>query len=387
MGFDNKVITSAIISMAVKGYIKIMEEGDEFSLKCLGKNRDKLSEDETILADKFFRTKLSNQSIKVIEVLSTGGALNIDKNKIESYLNAGLNDTFRFNTPGGITLNSAINKVKRSLNEDYDGVYFKHNYNFMIFPVCMFFLMMLIIVINRGTTEMAIFISVWLGVWTAGVAGMVAQIINLLKSPGTSGRNTSLVAISLFSAPFFIGEIFGIGIFIYVVGLNGLVALLTTPVLLLLYKKVIKIRTPLGVEAQSRIVGLKRFLTATESGRYASDIHKEIPHTLKIYEKYLPYAVALDVEPIWAERFKDIIDKTMSKIEINRSGSIYVGSTPVSLDVSLHNIYSIGALTASIVTASSLSRPGSSSGFGGGSSGGGGGGSGGGGGGGGGGGW
>lgn len=148
------------------------------------------------------------------------------------------------------------------------------------------------------------------------------------------------------------------------------------------FSNAIKVRTKEGRDIQDHTIGLKRFLTATEKARYASDINMETPGSLKMYEKYLPYAIAIDVEPIWTERFKTEIDKALIEDPQNtKTFQWYTG--PHSFNYNSIGS-SVGAsLTSSISTAAT--PPGSSSGFGG--SGGGGGGSGGGGGGGGGGGW
>ena len=93
----------------------------------------------------------------------------------------------------------------------------------------------------------------------------------------------------------------------------------------------------------------------------------------------MPYAIALDVEPIWTKRFKTQIEASKA-IENNRSGWYYSSSHIASYTFAS----SLGSSLAHSVSAAST-PPGSKSGFGGG--GGGGGSSGGGGGGGGGGGW
>ncbi len=52
MGYDNKVFTSAIINLAVKGFIKIEEHDDEYSLVKMENGNGELSKDEKKLFSK-----------------------------------------------------------------------------------------------------------------------------------------------------------------------------------------------------------------------------------------------------------------------------------------------------------------------------------------------
>ena len=54
MGFDNKTFTAAIINMAVKGYITIHEENDEYTLVKTGANESVLSREEQAAARRLF---------------------------------------------------------------------------------------------------------------------------------------------------------------------------------------------------------------------------------------------------------------------------------------------------------------------------------------------
>ncbi len=65
-------------------------------------------------------------------------------------------------------------------------------------------------------------------------------------------------------------------------------------------------RTQKGVEVLEKIQGFKQFLTVAEKDRLK---FFNSPKAYKdIFEKYLPFAVALKVEDQWAEQFKDIFD-------------------------------------------------------------------------------
>ena len=63
----------------------------------------------------------------------------------------------------------------------------------------------------------------------------------------------------------------------------------------------VKAATPLGRKTMDQIEGFKMFLSVTEKD--AMEFRNPPEVTPEIFEKYLPYALALDVENKWAKRF------------------------------------------------------------------------------------
>ena len=125
-----------------------------------------------------------------------------------------------------------------------------------------------------------------------------------------------------------------------------------------------------GRAMMDRIEGFKHYLSVTEAERF--DRMQAPEETLTLFEKYLPYAIALDVETRWAERFQSQIAAALASPAAQGSTfGWYSGNSSPWSDVGGFT-GSIGdSLTSSIGTASSSPSSGSG---GGGSSGGGGGG-------------
>lgn len=126
--------------------------------------------------------------------------------------------------------------------------------------------------------------------------------------------------------------------------------------------------TAAGRKLADEIAGFKLFLTVTEKDRLA--FHNPPERTPELFEKMLPYALALGVEHQWAEQFAATFAK-LRDAGVKYSPLWYhgvIGSFTPSAFAS-----SIGSSFAGVV-ASSSTPPGSSSGSSGGSSGGGGGG-------------
>jgi uncharacterized membrane protein len=108
-----------------------------------------------------------------------------------------------------------------------------------------------------------------------------------------------------------------------------------------------------------QIEGFKMYLEVAEEDRM--NLLNPPERTPELFEKYLPYALALDVENAWSEKFADVVDSAA-----NYSPTWYSGSK-----VGIGNISGFTTQlgrTFSMSIASSASAPGSRSGSGGGGS-------------------
>lgn len=63
-------------------------------------------------------------------------------------------------------------------------------------------------------------------------------------------------------------------------------------------------RTQKGVEAREHILGLKNYLSVAEKDRI--DFHNAPEKNPETFEKFLPYAMVLGVEKVWAKQFADL---------------------------------------------------------------------------------
>ena len=137
-----------------------------------------------------------------------------------------------------------------------------------------------------------------------------------------------------------------------------------------LFYALMKAPTRAGQKIIDEIEGFKKYLVTAEKNRL--NTIGSVDEQLLLFEKYLPYALALDVDQEWSEKFSDVLDKAVASSEQNYRPSWYHGRSwntrnPVGFAKSLSR-----SLSSTVVSAGTA--PGSSSGFSGGSSGGGGGG-------------
>jgi len=154
------------------------------------------------------------------------------------------------------------------------------------------------------------------------------------------------------------GAAFFIALILILVGVNAL------------FYWLLKAPTRTGRQLLDKIEGFRMYLSTAE--RHRLNLMNPPERTPELFEAYLPYALALDVDQEWAEQFSDILAQAA------REGGSYHPSWYRGTGWSrLHPGAFTSALGSSLSSAisSSSTAPGSSSGFsGGGSSGGGGGG-------------
>jgi len=231
---------------------------------------------------------------------------------------------------------------------------------------------------SAGELLALVFILLWLSIWTLGVAGFCRQILQQWRAawnapPGYKRTLAWIGALFItgFSIPFIGGE--AMGLFF----LAKLSSYWMIPVLLVLiglnavFYTLLKRPTLAGRRLMDEIEGFQLYLETAEGDEIR---HLKAPTpTPQLFEKYLPYAMALGVENAWSEHFTDILEQAGTAPGQARSPHWYRG-TQVG-DFSYANFtQSIGPSLAGAVSSSSTAPGSSSGGGGGGSSGGGGGG-------------
>ncbi|MBE0570618.1 MAG: DUF2207 domain-containing protein, partial [Ignavibacteriaceae bacterium] len=342
MGYDNKIFTSTIVSLAVKGYLKIEEEGSEYRLiKVIGSKKS-LSNDEQAV---FYKLGFKNDGGRqVLELEQKNHSI----------------------------LRGAIKALKSSLKNSYESNYFLTNKKYFFIGLAISILILLISIIG-GSGEQ-VFILIWISFWSIGVAALMFAVFNAWKGSLSKGRGkvTALggaIFLTLFSIPFVIGEIVGFyflaevssPLMIFVIAIIALVNIV--------FYNLLKAPTLLGRKIMDKIDGFKMYLGVAEKDRLYSV--KEPDRTPELFESFLPYALALNVENQWAERFSNILSSLETDSTAYKPGW-YSGTIWSTLGAAGFASSLSGSLSSTI--SSSSTAPGSSSGGGGGGSSGGGGG-------------
>ncbi|MFA6215099.1 MAG: DUF2207 domain-containing protein [Patescibacteria group bacterium] len=336
MGYDKKGLTANIINLAVKGVIQIKKNGNY-----------------TLIYNQADKTKPDDEAAMIIKSLFP--TLHEIELKNTNYKKIG----------------DATKLLNKLLKDKYQKVYFVTNIRFFLIGLLLTIGIIILATSSLSNTETpVIFLVVWLTGWTLGILSLLVQAIQNWKQ-ASNGIIAVFRAIgSTFAfGLFFFFEIIAIMMLLEIAPRASVIIILLLIAINYIFYRLIKAPTVAGQKLLGQIAGFKWFLTVTEKDRL--NFHNPPQKTPELFEKYLPYALALDVENQWAEQFNEIFAKLAEK------GQAYV---PVWYSGTGFNPANIGTFAGSLggafasAVSSSANAPGSSSGFGGGGSGGGGGG-------------
>jgi hypothetical protein len=343
MAFDDKCFTSDIMGLAAKGYLKIEQDGSHayrlIEKADAGKFKGQLASDERILKQRLFEDgstlELKNSHASLISKARTA---------LSTSLHTGMEKTY-FMTNAGylwpgivLTILSGVGMLIALSFQPQGG----------------------------GEVAVAIFMTVWLSGWSVGVAALLHAVSRAWKSARSSpvAGGAGALGITLFSIPFVIGEIAGLGVLAWAVSIPAMVMLVALIGANVLFHHLLKAPTRAGRQLLDRIDGFKMFLSAVDGPRLSTIAPPN--KTPELFERFLPYALALGVENAWAEQFSQVLAAsaggtggTATAYSPSWYSGAFLASSPAAFSSSFSGAFS------SAVSASS-SPPGSSSGGGGG---------------------
>ncbi len=126
----------------------------------------------------------------------------------------------------------------------------------------------------------------------------------------------------------------------------------------ILFYQWMKAPTLYGREMMDKIEGFKMYLSVAEGSRIQMMGAPE--KNIGLYEKYLPYAIALDVENAWTRQFNHVIEQISS--ESGYQPRWFQSNRSFSVESAGRMTGSLGSALSSAVSSSSGSRGGGSSG-------------------------
>lgn len=340
MGYDNQAFSAALVNMAVKGYLRIEEDNEgSFTLIKTGE-MPRLAAGEGAIASALFGAGSSRIALQQHNHQQIGNAVKVHK---------------------------------RALKRDYEKTYFVTNSIYLLpgilltIAVC---LTALLALPDNGQKSMTGFMLVWLSFWSVGVFALLSAARSAWRGALSTGAGyLPAIGISLFALPFLGGEVFGLyALFSQGSPLLAGVLLLLVAVNIFFYQWM-KAPTHKGRTLLDRTAGFNLYLSVAEKDEL--NFRHPPEKTAELFERYLPFAIALGVEQRWAERFTNVLRRA-GHGDSHYSPDWYHGRSWNHSDPAGFGCAMGSAMSAAI--ASSSSAPGSSSGSGGGGSSGGGGG-------------
>ncbi len=340
MGYDHKAFAAALVNLAVKGLVEISEADNVFTLKRSSSDAIKLAPGEKAILKHLFR----NQK---------GGSITLKQKK-------------------HATIRKALKAHESALLSHNEKLYFTRNRGWLIPGAVASVLLYAGVIYGLPGEEVkmiGLFLSVWLTFWTFGVFTLGRKVWHAWRSIGSSLDTMAAIFITLFSIPFFGAEIFVTGLLAKQVSVTLPVTLISAVSINVLFHHLLKAPTRAGRRLLDEVEGFRQFLDVAE--REEMNFRNPPEKTPELFEKFLPYALALGVEQHWTERFAGLFSR------LEERGEHY---QPVWYHGHHWQLHSLGNFSRSLgnslgsALSSSSTAPGSSSGSGGGGSSGGGGG-------------
>lgn len=340
MGYDHKTFAAALVNLAVKGLVEIKEEGKEYTL-----TRTRLSPTDLAAGEKAILKHLFH-GLK-------GTSITLKQSKHE-------------------TIRKALKAHEAALGRNCEKLYFLRNRGWLLPGILFSVLVYGGVVYGLPNVEQkmtGLFLSVWLTFWTFGVVSLGKKVWRAWHSLRSPLDTVGAVLITCFSLPFLGAEVAVIWILGSQVSVTIPVLLISAIIVNLLFHHLLKAPTRAGRRLLDELEGFRQFLEVAE--REEMNFRNPPEKTPELFERFLPYALALGVEQHWMERFAGLF------VRLEERGEHYQPLWYHGHNWQLQNLgnfsNSLGSSLGSALSSSSAA-PGSSSGSGGGGSSGGGGG-------------
>lgn len=281
MGFDDRCFTAAVLSLASKGYLRIEEYGEGSYKLIKGKGKGTLGEEEDLM---------------YVSLFSDGKSLLLDQVNHAQIGAAKLN-------------------LVSSLKESVEGKYFHNHTGKWLngFLVCLGGLALVAISADVPGVPLLMMMA-FAGVLGAWVAALVAGI-----RKGSSGISrylllalvSGLAVVTLFLIGNFAGVWCALALFVVMVAASVFHFLMKAP-------------TKAGRKVLDVIAGFREYLSVAEEDRL--NLENPPERTPELFERFLPYALALGVEQKWSEKFDDVLTAAgQAKGEQSYTPTFYTG--------------------------------------------------------------
>jgi uncharacterized membrane protein YgcG len=279
MGFDERVFAAGLISLAVKGYVQLAQNpGGDFTVKAAkSPSQQALSDDEQALLDALNLGQSGQLELKQANHAKVGSTRKALEAKLKKeHLKRHFITNSLYTVPGLLLTAAAIAGIA----------------------------------LNMTTADAgSVFMIVWLTIWTFGVYFLLTKTWLLWREAirGKAAMILPALFLTAFATPFVGAELLVLGMLLKL-GSQLLV------VMLIIYAGInygfyhwLKAPTYAGRMLYDALAGFRMYLAVAEKDRLNALNAPE--RTPELFEKYLPYALALDVENEWAEQFADVLKR------------------------------------------------------------------------------
>lgn len=339
MGYDHKAFATALVGLAVKGLLRIDYLNGHYAAHRKKAPAIKLAPGEQVLLKHLFDSS----------------------------------NSITFKQENHRRIKTAIDAHKAALKRHYEKLFFVTNSAWLLPGILLSLATLALAATQLPHDEEAfagIFMLLWLSGWSVAVTVLVSGTITAWRNAFHGDSYLGAIGITAFSLPFLAGEGFGLWALFHFTSPSMVLILLGVLLLNFAFYHLLKAPTLAGRKLLDKVEGLRLYLDVAEKDEL--QLRHPPEKTPQLFEHLLPYAMALDVEQRWAERFAAVFARLSAERQ-EYSPSWYRGSHFSSRDLGGF-AGSLGSAMSSAISSSSTAPGSSSGGGGGGSSGGGGGG-------------
>jgi len=227
-------------------------------------------------------------------------------------------------------------------------------------------------------TFAGLFMTVWLSGWTIGVTSLLVAACKAWKAvlqktdlgPPTlvngrpAGSVAAAVVVSLFAIPFVGFECVGAAMLYKAAGIPTFIFVMAIIGVNVLFHFLLRAPTQAGRRILDHIDGFKMFLKEVDGERIRR-MGGGPTKTAQLFERMLPYAVAVDMEHKWAQQFTQVLAQaatSTSSSGVSYCPTWYSGNGFNSLSAQSFTDSFAGSFVGAVASSSTV--PGSSSGAG-----------------------
>jgi uncharacterized membrane protein YgcG len=338
MGADDRTFAAALVDLGVRGHVRMVEEDGGW---------------------------LSRDKIRLERLAGAAALPEAEDEMLDDLMRSG--ETIVMEQKNHGKFSAAKNALDAAFKKQYEGKLFRRNWGWALAGVAVFvaalWLTAAAVVAATGVVDVRMVLV------ALGALATIALLLTVVQSMPATGKCLIVLAIAGFAA---LAMLTGVPILTAAFESGWLLPLAFPLVGLPLVISAfwwIAAPTREGRGVLDRIAGFRQYLSITEGQRLDRMTAPE--DTPELFERLLPYAIALGVENRWADRFRDVLARAAAAGQQQHFGWYSGSSSPWSSPGSF--VGRVGAGLASTVSSASTA-PGSSSGSGGGGSSGGGGG-------------
>ncbi len=272
MRFDNTAFTAAVVNMAVKGGLSIVDNG-KMGLELADQAPPDLSVGERAAWDEL------RKAGPLVELKNTNHR----------------------------ALNRARQAIKDKLGRELSSTYFLTNSGWLAPGIGVTLATVAGMAWAAPVPPELLFIGVWLMGWTFGCFVLARQVVTAWRARGVKGK-LSAVPLTVFALPFLGGEVAGLWVLGGQIGFAATLAFGGVILMNAVFYELLKAPTRIGRQTLDEIEGFRMYLSVAEEERL-NFIHPP-DETPELFEKFLPYAMALGVENQWGERFANLLERS-----------------------------------------------------------------------------